>query len=207
MKIVCISDTHDQHDRISLPDGDMLLHAGDFSSMGTFQQVTQFLDWFGQQPHRHKVFIAGNHDFLAEREPGLFRSLIPAHCHYLENQGVNIEGLHLWGSPMTPWFFDWAFNRQRGEDIRRYWEAIPLETDLLITHGPPYGIRDLNLHGVLTGCEDLNQRIWEVAPRAHVFGHIHEGHGITEANDIRFVNSSCLDVSYQAVHQPIVIEV
>jgi Icc-related predicted phosphoesterase len=207
MKIVCISDTHGQHERFELPPGDMLLHAGDFTAMGTLRQVRQFTTWLAKQPYRHKVFIAGNHDFLAERNPALFRSLIPLPCHYLENEGIEIEGIQIWGSPITPWFFDWAFNRQRGKEIRSYWEAIPPETDLLVTHGPPYGIRDLNLHGTLTGCEDLNQRIWEVAPRAHVFGHIHEAYGISEVNQIRFINAACLDVSYQPVHQPIVIEI
>lgn len=206
MKLVCLSDTHGLHAQIEVPPGDILLHAGDFSSLGTLAQVQQFLTWLADQPHRHKVFIAGNHDFLAERQPGLFRALLPDNCRYLENEAAEVAGLRIWGSPITPWFFDWAFNRQRGADIRRYWDQIPDEVDVLLTHGPPYGIRDLNLHGTLTGCEDLNRRVWEVAPRLHVFGHIHEAYGVTEANGTRFVNAASLDVQYQAVHPPIVVE-
>ena len=206
MKLICLSDTHGLHAQIEVPPGDILLHAGDFSAMGTLAQVQQFLGWFADQPHRHKVFIAGNHDFLAERQPGLFRALLPDNCQYLENSATEVAGLRIWGSPITPWFFDWAFNRQRGADIRRYWDQIPEQVDVLLTHGPPYGIRDLNWQGTLTGCADLNQRVWEVAPALHVFGHIHEAYGVTEVNGTRFVNAACLDVQYWAVHAPIVIE-
>lgn len=205
MKLICLSDTHGLHTQIEVPPGDVLLHAGDFSAMGTLAQVRQFLTWFADQPHRHKVFIAGNHDFLAERQPGLFRALLPDNCHYLENSGVEVAGLRIWGSPITPWFFDWAFNRQRGADIRRYWAQIPDQIDVLLTHGPPYGIRDLNWQGTLTGCEDLNQRVWEVAPKLHVFGHIHEAYGITEVNGTQFVNAANLNLQYQPVHAPVVV--
>jgi Icc-related predicted phosphoesterase len=207
MKIVCISDTHGLHQQLQLPEGDVLLHAGDFTANGEIPQVQDFLAWFAAQPFRHKVFIAGNHDFLVERQPARFRSMIPEGCTYLENSGAYIGGIYIWGSPITPWFYDWAFNRQRGKDIRRYWHRIPFHTDILVTHGPPYGIRDLNLHGTLTGCRDLNYRVWEVAPRIHVFGHIHEAYGITEVNDIRFINAANLDVDYQVAHEPILVEV
>ncbi|GAB4417307.1 MAG: hypothetical protein OHK0039_27490 [Bacteroidia bacterium] len=165
------------------------------------------MTWFGEQPYRYKVCIAGNHDFLAERNPDLLRSLIPSSVHYLENTGVELEGHYIWGSPVTPWFYDWAFNRHRGEAIRPYWEQIPPQTDILITHGPPYGIRDLTLHGDLAGCEELNHRVWQLALRLHVFGHIHEGYGITEVGNVCFVNASVLDVAYQPVHAPILVEV
>ncbi len=206
MRIVCISDTHGFHDQLQLPPGDLLLHAGDVSRSGRLEEIDGFLQWLGQQDFRHKIFIAGNHDFLAEADPGLFRSLIPAGVTYLENSGVDIGGLHFWGSPITPWFFDWAFNRQRGEDIRRYWAQIPPHTDVLITHGPPYGIRDLNLHGTLTGCADLNERVWAVQPQVHLFGHIHEAYGVSEVNGTRFVNASSLDVAYQVINPPLVVE-
>lgn len=131
--------------------------------------------------------------------------MLPDNCHYLENSGVEVAGLRIWGSPITPWFFDWAFNRQRGADIRRYWAQIPDQIDVLLTHGPPYGIRDLNWQGTLTGCEDLNQRVWEVAPKLHVFGHIHEAYGITEVNGTQFVNAANLNLQYQPVHAPVVV--
>lgn len=206
MRIVCLSDTHGLHRQIDLPAGDLLLHAGDFSQMGELAPVQDFLDWYAAQPHPHKVLIAGNHDFIVERDPGLFRSLIPPGLHYLENQGIELGGLQIWGSPITPWFFDWAFNRQRGAEIARYWHMIPDDTDILITHGPPYGIRDLTHQGEIVGCEALNHRVWEVQPAIHLFGHIHEGYGEAVVNGIRFINASCLNLAKQYVHPPIVVD-
>ncbi|MDP5168789.1 MAG: metallophosphatase domain-containing protein [Bacteroidia bacterium] len=206
MRIVCISDTHGQHAQIELPEGDLLLHAGDISSSGEPWQVESFLSWFSAQPHPHKVFIAGNHDFLAERNVDLFQEMIPPNVHYLKNEGIEIAGIKIWGSPITPWFFDWAFNRHRGEDIRRYWQQIPTDTDILLTHGPVYGIRDLTFDGKIVGCEELNAKIWEVKPLLHVFGHIHEGYGISEVNGITFVNASILDLQYRVANLPVVMD-
>jgi len=206
MRIVCISDTHGFHRQLDLPEGDLLIHAGDFSNTGEPEMIADFLDWFAGQAHAHKVFIAGNHDFLAEKEPETFRTMIPDSLIYLEDSAAEVAGLKLWGSPITPWFFDWAFNRQRGEEIAAYWAMIPEETDLLITHGPPFGLRDMNLHGQITGCEDLNRRVWEVNPRLHVFGHIHEGHGTVTANKVSFINASSIDVHYREKNPPIVYD-
>lgn len=201
-----MSDTHGLHGQIAVPEGDLLLHAGDVSAMGELRQVEEFLSWFALQPHPHKVFIAGNHDFLAERNPALFEELVPAGIHYLNDSGATVAGLRIWGSPVTPWFYDWAFNRRRGEEIRRHWSMIPPGIDILLTHGPVYGIRDLTFDGRLVGCEELNARVWHVKPKLHVFGHIHEGHGITEVNGTTFVNAAALDVHYKPVNAPIVVE-
>lgn len=205
MKFVFISDTHSLHEQVALPEGDVLVHAGDFSMRGSLPEVSAFLDWFEGQPHRHKVLVAGNHDFLAEREPGVFRALLPESVIYLENNGIEIEGLRLWGSPITPWFFDWAFNRHRGADIRPYWEAIPHGTDVLITHGPPYGILDEVLRDPRpVGCRDLLRRIEKIRPKVHVFGHIHEGYGQLEHDGTLFINAASVDVRYKPVNAPVV---
>lgn len=206
MRIVCLSDTHGLHDQVKVPDGDLLLHAGDFSSRGEVHQVRAFLEWFADQPHRHKVFIAGNHDFLAERDPALFRSLVPSNCVYLEDEGVMIERKLIWGSPYTPWFYDWAFNCQRGLEIDQHWQQIWPGTDILLTHGPPYGIRDLTFHGELVGCADLNRHVWVQRPRLHVFGHIHEAYGLTEVNGIQFANASSVNLAYEMAHAPLVFD-
>ncbi|MCC6461480.1 MAG: metallophosphatase domain-containing protein [Saprospiraceae bacterium] len=207
MKFVFISDTHLKHEQVELPPGDVLVHAGDFSRRGTPEEAAAFLHWFAQQPFRHKILVAGNHDFIAERDPGLFRALLPEGVLYLENSGIEIEGIRLWGSPITPWFFDWAFNRQRGAEIRRYWEAIPEQTDVLITHGPPYGLLDEVLRDPRpVGCRDLLRRVQEIRPRVHVFGHIHEGYGQRLENGTLFINASLLDVRYQVVNPPVLWE-
>lgn len=206
MRLVFISDSHGQHPDLNLPAGDVLVHAGDLTGRGRKWEITDFLRWFGAQPHPHKVMIAGNHDFLAEREPELFQSLVPDNVHYLENSAVEIEGLKFWGSPITPWFFDWAFNRQRGEDIARYWREIPDDTDILITHGPPAGILDQTSRGERVGCEDLLVRIRQVKPRIHVFGHIHEAYGQHHEGGTHFINASVLNLRYWLTNAPIVVD-
>jgi Icc-related predicted phosphoesterase len=206
MKIVFISDTHGQHAKLILPEGDMIIHAGDVSKRGGMAEIENFLAWFSALPFKYKVFTVGNHDFLAENAPSIFKALIPDNCIYLENNGVTIEGIHIWGSPITPWFYDWAFNRQRGADIAKYWAKIPLDTDIIITHGPPYKILDKTTRGDLTGCVDLKEKINQVKPCVHVFGHIHEAYGIEKIEETTFINASVLNVEYQLMNAPIVFE-
>lgn len=206
MKITFISDTHGQHEQLMLPESDMIIHAGDISSRGLLSEVQQFIDWFSELPVKHKVFIVGNHDFLAEQEPDLFRSLIPDNLIYLENTAVEIEGIKIWGSPITPFFFNWAFNRQRGAEINKYWEAIPGDTDILVTHGPPLGIGDRTFRGEEVGCEGLLKAIEKITPRYHVFGHIHEDYGVFKTDETTFINASVLNLKYKMRHSPVTIE-
>ncbi|MDX2246481.1 MAG: metallophosphatase domain-containing protein [Bacteroidia bacterium] len=206
MKIVCISDTHGKHNLFSLPEGDMILHAGDFSKRGTEDQIRDFLKWFSALDYRHKVFIAGNHDFLVEREPMKFRRMIPENCIYLEDSGVEIEGIRFWGSPITPWFYDWAFNRHRGTEILPHWKKIPLNTQILITHGPPAGVLDQTFRGEKVGCRDLMDKISVVRPQIHLFGHIHEAAGMIEQNGTIFANASVLNLNYEPANEPIVLD-
>lgn len=209
MKLVFISDTHEQHDALQLPDGDVLLHCGDFSGRGEIGQVQRFLDWFKEQPHQYKVLIAGNHDFLAERNPSLFKTMVPDNVIYLNDSGCTIEGLRIWGSPIQPWFFDWAFNRQRGADIQKHWDLIPDDTQILLTHGPPYGILDeVARDGRPVGCRDLLKRIKALPDlKIHAFGHIHEGYGREEQDGVVFLNASVLDEHYDMKNSPFVVEI
>lgn len=207
MKIVAISDTHGQHRQLKLPPGELLIHAGDVSGRGHRQEILDFLDWFGQQDYRYKVFIAGNHDFFFERETAeTISALIPPGVIYLNDSGVEIEGLQLWGSPIQPWFFDWAFNRQRGTEIDQHWQLIPPQTDILITHGPPQGILDRTSRGEIVGCEQLLQRVQTIAPRFQIFGHIHEAYGQQRVGPTTFVNASVLNLRYQLAHAPVSLE-
>ena len=206
MRITFISDTHNQHTALHLPPADMLVHAGDFSGRGTLPEVNTFMKWLDAQPHKHKVIIAGNHDFLAERDKTLFQSILPAGVTYLDDSGATIEGINIWGSPIQPWFHDWAFNRQRGPDIARHWELIPDDTDLLITHGPPLGILDTLANGTPIGCEDLLHHVHRVKPRIHVFGHIHEAAGQAHIDGTHYINASVLDLRYRYRNAPVTIK-
>jgi Icc-related predicted phosphoesterase len=206
MKIVFISDTHGQHENLVLPEGDMIIHAGDVSKRGGMAEMENFLNWYESLPFKYKVFTVGNHDFLAENAPALFKKLIPDNCVYLENSDVTIEGIRIWGSPITPWFYDWAFNRQRGADIAKYWAKIPIGTDIVVTHGPVYDILDRTTRGDLTGCEDLRAKLEEIKPKYHVFGHIHEAYGMKTVGETTYINASVLDEQYRMAHKPIVLD-
>lgn len=212
MKTTFISDTHGQHESVTkLISGEteLLIHAGDVSKLGTLPEVQSFLDWFEDLPVKHKVFIAGNHDFLLERSRTLFRSLLENYStfHYLEDSEIEIEGIRIWGSPVSPFFFNWAFNEHRGAPIRRYWEMIPEGLDILVTHGPPFGVLDKTARGEAVGCEDLFEIIEKTKPRYHVFGHIHEAYGIFKNQHTTFINASVLNLKYELKNLPIRIEI
>lgn len=195
MKIVCISDTHGKHRQMQLPKGDLLLHTGDFMHRSNVEALLDFNEWLGEQPFTHKVIIAGNHDRILEDRPDTARYITNA--IYLNDSGCTIEGIKIWGSPISPWFCDWAFNRHRGADIKKHWNLIPDDTDILMTHTPPYGILDELVIGKKVGCEDLLERIGTVKPILSVFGHIHEAHGVEKHNGTTFVNPAMLNEHYQ----------
>lgn len=208
MKIVAISDTHGYHEQLVLPSGDMLIHAGDLSSRGTEREINAFLDWFGAQDYSYKIFIAGNHDFFFEKtDVQDIQSMIPDGVIYLNDNGTYVNGIHLWGSPITPWFFDWAFNRQPGSDIKKHWDLIPSNIEILITHGPVYGILDETVHGLNVGCEMLRNTVQNIKPKVHICGHIHEAYGQIQTADTLYINASVLDVRYRMVNDPIMFEI
>lgn len=206
LRIVSISDTHGKHAKVRLPDGDVLIHAGDFMTYGDrLSEIASFNHWLSKQPHRHKVVIAGNHDLLLESDPSLARAQLTA-AIYLENSAVEIEGLHIWGSPQQPRFLDWAFNVDRGPAIRQYWNKIPTKTDILITHGPPFGILDkIAPSGEHLGCEELAIAVQRVRPKLHVFGHIHGGRGTCEHDGTKYLNAAVLDENYRIASSPQVV--
>ncbi len=123
MKFVAISDTHGQHYKLELPEADVLIHAGDISGIGLQSEVYDFLTWFSKQNYEYKIFIAGNHDFYFERVPeDEIKNMIPDNIIYLNDSGININGVQIWGSPVSPFFYNWAFNRHRGVDIKKHWD-------------------------------------------------------------------------------------
>jgi hypothetical protein len=216
MKIVCISDTHTLHGKSVLPPGDLLIHAGDFLSSGSHLELPSFLLWIAEQAQKYPlgaVVIAGNHDKCLDPDPrhskglyGLSRETITTipNVRYLEDSGCIIEGLKIWGSPVSPFFFDWAFNRQ-GSLILPHWDKIPLDTDILITHGPPLGILD-RVYDKPCGCPYLLQKVELIKPKLHVFGHIHYSHGRMEKDGTVFINASMLNERYNPVNLPIEVE-
>jgi predicted phosphohydrolase len=203
MRIVCLSDTHGLHRRLDVPDGDILLHAGDFSMGGRAHEIERFDRWLGTLPHAHKVVVAGNHDFLFEREPERARALL-TNALYLQDGELTLAGLRIWGSPWQPWFHDWAFNLARGPALAAKWALIPDGTDVLVTHGPPAAVLDRTVHGEDVGCRDLALALERVRPRLHLFGHIHESYGRVERDGTIYVNASNCDVRYRKL-QPVVV--
>lgn len=207
LTVVAISDTHCRHRSLRLPKGDLLIHAGDISNKGEKQEIVDFLQWFQQQKFKYKIFIAGNHDFFFEREKKeTISKIIPDDIIYLNDSGTVIEGINFWGTPVTPWFFNWAFNRRRGEQISKHWSMIPTQTDVLISHGPPYGILDMVVNENHVGDKDLLKKVLEIKPKVSVFGHVHEAYGTVRKNGIKFINASVLNESYELVHKPVVFE-
>ncbi len=210
MKIVCLSDTHNRHELIAVPDGDVLIHAGDATERGTIEEIVRFNRWFAGFPHWHKIFVAGNHDWLFETNNDFARNLLDASIHYLQDSFVEIENLKIYGAPWQPRFFDWAFNLNRGAELAEKWRLIPNNVDVLITHGPPFGILDEVARGILvenTGCEDLKKRVVEIRPKLHVFGHIHCGYGRIEKFGVQFINAANCNESYEPTNAPVIVDV
>lgn len=207
MRFVCISDTHNQHEDLDLPKGDVLLHAGDISGRGSLSEIRSFLHWFASRDFPYKVFIAGNHDFFFEKYTlEEISTLIPEGVSYLQDSGTQIGDFRIWGTPVTPWFLDWAFNRQPGPDIRRHFDLIPESTDILLSHGPVYRILDRSSRGEYLGSRDLLAKTLEIRPRVQVFGHIHEAYGSWEEEGILFLNASVLDHRYVLRNTPLVFD-
>jgi Icc-related predicted phosphoesterase len=208
VKIVAISDTHGKHKNLILPKGDMLIHAGDVSSRGKENEILEFLRWFAQTDFKYKIFIAGNHDFYFERfSHEIISQLIPSNVIYLNDSGIEIESINIWGSPISPWFYDWAFNRHRGEDIKKHWNKIPQNTDIIITHGPVYGILDKTSRNENVGCKDLLGKVEALNPKFHICGHIHEAYGYIKYSNTEFINASVVDENYNLRNKPVVFEI
>jgi len=208
MKLTFISDTHSLHRQIKLSGGDLLIHAGDVCNRGTEGEVLAFIQWFEKQDYVHKIFIAGNHDwFFEEYSDNYIRKLLPESIYYLNDSGIEINKVKFWGSPIQPTFFNWAFNRERGAEIDQHWQKIPSDTDILITHGPPFGILDKTVGNLNVGCEMLRKKVDALQPKIHVFGHIHESRGILEQNNTTFINAATADIHYKMVNLPINVEI
>jgi Icc-related predicted phosphoesterase len=210
-KITFISDTHTKHKHLTndLPGGDILIHCGDISSRGYKNEIENFLGWFDCiKGYEYKIFIAGNHDFGFQDNPKECFELLKNYpsITYLEDNSIIIDGIKIYGSPWQPRFHNWAFNVNRGWDIAQKWEKIPMDTDILITHGPLLGILDITNISERVGCEDLYNRVMEIKPKVHAFGHIHSSYGMKEMDGMTFINASNLGEDYLYQNDPITLD-
>lgn len=205
MRLIIISDTHGQHESLNIPDGDVLIHAGDFTEHGTLAEAEDFDRFLGRLPHTHKLVIAGNHDFAFETHPEIAEALM-TRSTYLRDSSVEIQGKLFYGTPWQPWFMNWAFNLPRGEALKEKWKLIPRQTDVLITHTPPFGIGDIIYSGEHVGCEELMPVVEDLRPALHVFGHIHESYGISRNEHTQFVNACSCNPKNRAENPVIIID-
>jgi Icc-related predicted phosphoesterase len=206
--LVILGDTHELHRETNVPHGDILIHVGDFSMFShSLSAIEDFNAWLGELPHPFKCCIPGNHEFFLERDPSR-RSLL-SNATVLINEGIEIEGLQIWGSPVTP-LANAAFGISSAEDRRRLYTQIPENTDLLITHGPPYGILDSAPDSdskVHSGCRELFEVVIRVRPKLHVFGHVHGAHGIFGTDETTFVNAALMSSFGGLDKDPIVLKI
>jgi calcineurin-like phosphoesterase family protein len=225
MKITLISDTHTKHNQLNgdLPGGDLLIHAGDFMNSGYEKtDATEFFEWFDAiDNYDDKIFIAGNHDRIMQNEPEWVQGILTGYktIEYLQDEEIVLyfdgpngdwpeDNVRIYGSPWQPEFYNWAFNLPRnGEEMKTKWDAIPSNTDILITHGPPFGYQDIpGGQSIRVGCEMLRYRVDEIKPKIHVFGHIHGGYGHYYNGHTHFFNAAVLNERYNYAHSPFTFE-
>jgi Icc-related predicted phosphoesterase len=236
MKISLISDTHTKHNKIvtskslrnsnqplDLPGGDLLIHAGDFMDSGyNAMEAIMFFKWFDEiNNYDTKVLIAGNHDRWMQDEPEEAQGILTGYktIEYLQDEELTMyfdgpngdtpeDNIHIYGSPWQPEFFSWAFNLPRNsEKMKAKWDKIPERTDILVTHGPPFGYQDIpGGQSIRVGCEMLRYRVDEIRPKIHVFGHIHGSYGHYFNGHTHFFNASVLNERYMYTNLPFTFE-
>jgi len=205
LRLVLLSDTHQLHREVEVPDGDIFIHAGDFTLFSeSMEAVADFNDWLGELPHRHKIVVPGNHEFFLEADPSdrfmLDKAIV------LINEGTEVEGLPIWGSPVTP-LYGGAFGLSSPKDRKRLYGQIPHDIDVLITHGPPFGILDTApISGLREGCRELLRAVRRVWPKLHVFGHVHTPYRVFRTEHTTFVNASRLGLHDDQDKAPFVFE-
>ncbi|CAF1490027.1 unnamed protein product [Rotaria sordida] len=213
ISVVIVSDTHKNHEKINIPDGDIFLHCGDFTNRGDWlnltndqipQSVIDFNQWLGRLTHKHKIVICGNHEIGFEKfSKEEIQSKLLSNSIYLKDDLIQVEGITIYGS-------SWHFN----ERCRAKWSSIPSDIDILMTHMPPKFILDLafqprkvastepcsicnnTVHGSYGhwGSKSLIKEIRQrIKPRIHCFGHVHDDNGYKydqHENGTLFINAA-----------------
>lgn len=218
MKIVCLSDTHTLHNHVKVPMGDVLVHAGDMTGRGEDKDLHAFASWLASQPHEHKLVICGNHEVRHDGDVEFHRNLFESYgngIQFIHNKLVNIDGVNFYGESRTPVFGTWGWMYERGQDAEEVWSHLPPETDVLVCHGPPFGVLDVcpdyfNRHEkrlVHVGCPALARRLEEVKTKWVVCGHIHFSHGASRTSyGSTVVNASICTEQYNPLNPPLVID-
>lgn len=225
MKVIHISDTHNKHNQIywpfNLSDADMIIHSGDFSGVGAKYELENFFYWFQNLPIKYKIVIAGNHDKcfdskfwgvnsnMEEYSKDIIKEFTKNENNFfLMNETIEIEGINIYGSPWSKWFHgdNWGFNIPLGTD-EEFYSKLPNKIDILVTHAPPLGKLDRTNNGNYAGCESLLNKVKQIKPKYHLFGHIHEGAGETFDGDTIYLNSSIMNFLYEPVNSPQIFEI
>jgi Icc-related predicted phosphoesterase len=197
MLFTLISDTHLLHREVEIAPCDLLIHAGDICFMGRGErELEEFNDWLAEQPASHRVVVPGNHDTPICADPDRWRTRF-SNATLLINEGVTIEGIRLWGSPVTS-LADVPFGMPDQAERAQLYSTIPDDIDILVTHGPPAGVLDGG-----QGCAALRRAVIRLKPRLHAFGHVHAEYGTRPTTHTLFVNASILDEDGAPSRSPI----
>ena len=219
MKVWFISDTHNQHADLTIPEGvDAVIHCGDESIQGdptlNEAEARKFLRWYSQLDIPTKIFIPGNHSTAIEA--GLITPSAFPDIHFLIHEAMDWNGLKIFGSPYTPQFFDWAYMKPR-ESLDELWQVIPASIDILVTHGPPKGILDVTKDmnsglPINVGSKSLLRHVQNrIQPRIHAFGHLHDesgiqNYGVVTLDSTQFINCACCNLANRLIHDGFVID-
>lgn len=205
MHFVTISDTHNRQNafpKFKVPDGDVLIHCGDLTMGGSKEEIEKAADWLGGMPHKYKIVVPGNHDFLFEEDPVYATKIMKDRgITTLIDSGRVIDYVSVWGTPYQPWFLNWAFNVADERERRKHYDKIPNSVDVLVTHTPPYKILDEVPMGEHVGCNEMLTAVLRTRPKYHLFGHIHHSYGVQHFDGITFANTSCCNERYWLVNQ------
>jgi len=203
MKLVHISDTHMEHEKLQLPMGDILIHSGDALNWGRKEELFQFSQWWKKQDFKFKVFVPGNHDWIFQKDETWAREMMIG-TKVLIHEGCEIEGVKFFGTPFQPVFNDWAFNLNDIDRAKKF-EEIP-KVDVLISHAPPYATCDQLPKGDHVGDKELVRSLPRL-PKVLLCGHIHNGYGTGKMLNTGVYNSAMCNERYELVNKPQVIEV
>lgn len=161
-------------------------------------------NWLGELPYSHKIVVPGNHETFLQTDRNN-RSLV-RNATVLINETVTVEGLRIWGSPVT--LSGPAYGNRSEEERRGIYSSIPEDTDVLVTHGPPLGILDCHPgSAVHQGDPVLLEAVTRIRPKLHVFGHIHGGYGIFDGDHTTFVNAALLGHTGDIANKPFVMRI